>query len=173
MSWDTVLAYNFAKNLIHDTVLQHRHLQVIAQHPEPSEIRPTQGFIILILIDKLACVEPGMQVLEGVIVDLVQLHLFLLRFCKRSVERCAKVVGVKRQQVFVDSVFLSDLGWANENRDQSSCEVLAVARENLDSVERLERLMTYLEGVLLGVETAPLEGPAAFCGWTGGADMVS
>ena len=68
----------------------------------------------------------------------------------------------------VESLF----GWTDGDRDKSSLELLAADCEILQTFRRRTWLKTYMEGFLLGVETAPLNGPVAFCDWLDAFDMM-
>jgi hypothetical protein len=102
-----------------------------------------------------------MEVLEHLLIDVEQIDLLIGGLYERSIESCAEVVGVKHQQIFVDGEVL--LSFANHDGDKSASEVLASGRKDQNRVLRQARRMTYLEGVLLGIETAPLDGVIAVC----------
>jgi hypothetical protein len=62
------------------------------------------------------------------LIGIEQIDLFVDCLYERSIEGRAEVVGVEYQQVFVDGETF--LGRANDDRNNSSLEVLAVARKD-------------------------------------------
>jgi hypothetical protein len=83
------------KDSVHDTVLQHGYLESIAKYPKLKELSPVQGLIVL--GSELTRVEPGMEVLKHLLLDIEQIDLLISGFDKRSVQGCAEVVGVEHQ----------------------------------------------------------------------------
>lgn len=94
----------FGTHLVHDAVLQHWHLKAITKDPKLDEMIPAQRLIFL--ISELAHIKPGMKVVEHLGLDVVQLDLLVGGFYERSIESSAEVVGVERQQIFVNCKLL-------------------------------------------------------------------
>jgi hypothetical protein len=121
-----MVAFRPLEDLVHNTVLQHGHLESVAKDPKVEETAPIKRLVII--GSELACIKPGIEELEYLRISIQQIEPFVGCFYEGSIEGCAEVVAVEYQQVFVDGELL--FGGANDDGDNPSSVVLAVARKN-------------------------------------------